>query len=199
MALAPALPAPAVHHGVQCDGCRAVPITGTRHRCNLCKDYDLCRACYDRQQQRWQQQEQQRQEQEQQEQRQRAQSARNFDSGNDSTVNSSSNSNNYSNAASIAAITSSGRHHPSHAMRALTGPPAPLTAAEQAGPRRVLEAVSGATRQRRLSTPLPLSVEQQQRCKVMSSVRVPTEAQPRRRQTGMPGWRQRKLLELAQL
>lgn len=34
-----------VHEGVTCDGCNQSPIVGTRFKCSVCYDYDLCEAC----------------------------------------------------------------------------------------------------------------------------------------------------------
>lgn len=34
-----------VHKDVVCDGCGATPIFGTRWRCSICKDFDLCSDC----------------------------------------------------------------------------------------------------------------------------------------------------------
>uniref|UniRef100_A0A7S3HT26 Uncharacterized protein n=1 Tax=Spumella elongata TaxID=89044 RepID=A0A7S3HT26_9STRA len=39
---------PAVHLGVGCDGCRMSPIVGTRYKCAVREDYDLCAACESR-------------------------------------------------------------------------------------------------------------------------------------------------------
>ena len=35
-----------VHNGYACDGCQALPIIGTRYRCQDCPDYDLCDKCH---------------------------------------------------------------------------------------------------------------------------------------------------------
>ena len=35
----------AVHEGVTCAGCRTTPLEGTRRRCLLCLDVDLCPRC----------------------------------------------------------------------------------------------------------------------------------------------------------
>jgi len=35
------------HHGIVCDGCEVSPIVGVRHKCNSCKDFDLCSKCFD--------------------------------------------------------------------------------------------------------------------------------------------------------
>ncbi len=37
----------AIHEGVKCDGCGESPLTGTRRRCLLCLDVDLCPTCCD--------------------------------------------------------------------------------------------------------------------------------------------------------
>jgi len=34
-----------VHCNVQCDGCGTTPIVGTRFKCSVCPDYDLCETC----------------------------------------------------------------------------------------------------------------------------------------------------------
>lgn len=34
-----------VHEGVACDGCQQQPITGTRFKCTVCPNYDLCEKC----------------------------------------------------------------------------------------------------------------------------------------------------------
>jgi len=36
-----------VHDRVTCDGCGMVPLTGTRYKCFICPDFDLCEACED--------------------------------------------------------------------------------------------------------------------------------------------------------
>lgn len=36
---------PAVHETVRCDGCSVFPIVGTRYKCSVCADYDLCETC----------------------------------------------------------------------------------------------------------------------------------------------------------
>ena len=38
---------PAVHAGINCDGC-GQGVAGTRYKCSMCPNYDLCAACYDR-------------------------------------------------------------------------------------------------------------------------------------------------------
>uniref|UniRef100_A0A6C0E7R5 ZZ-type domain-containing protein n=1 Tax=viral metagenome TaxID=1070528 RepID=A0A6C0E7R5_9ZZZZ len=35
-----------IHTGISCDNCQMLPIKGTRHKCNECRDYDLCHNCY---------------------------------------------------------------------------------------------------------------------------------------------------------
>ncbi|KAF5350222.1 hypothetical protein D9758_007783 [Tetrapyrgos nigripes] len=37
----------AVHTGVTCDSCEKTPIVGIRYKCQVCPDYDLCKACCD--------------------------------------------------------------------------------------------------------------------------------------------------------
>lgn len=37
-----------IHQGVACDVCDMCPIVGTRYRCTVCTDYDLCQSCHDR-------------------------------------------------------------------------------------------------------------------------------------------------------
>jgi len=34
-----------IHHGIVCDGCQATPIVGTRFKCTVCNDFDLCEQC----------------------------------------------------------------------------------------------------------------------------------------------------------
>jgi len=34
-----------VHEGVACDGCQQQPISGTRFKCTVCNNYDLCERC----------------------------------------------------------------------------------------------------------------------------------------------------------
>ncbi|CAD8112023.1 unnamed protein product [Paramecium sonneborni] len=36
-----------VHEKVCCDGCEMFPIIGTRYKCAVCKDFDLCEKCED--------------------------------------------------------------------------------------------------------------------------------------------------------
>lgn len=36
------------HPRVTCDECRVSPIVGPRLKCNICNDFDLCAACFDR-------------------------------------------------------------------------------------------------------------------------------------------------------
>ena len=38
--------AEAVHYGVRCFGCGALPVRGGRHRCAVCSDTSLCDACF---------------------------------------------------------------------------------------------------------------------------------------------------------
>lgn len=40
----PQAPPPIVHPNVTCDGCDA-PVVGTRFKCSICPNYDLCSAC----------------------------------------------------------------------------------------------------------------------------------------------------------
>lgn len=40
----PTVPPPAVHCNVICDGCEG-SVVGTRFKCSVCPDYDLCSAC----------------------------------------------------------------------------------------------------------------------------------------------------------
>ncbi len=35
----------AVHDGISCDGCGALPLRGVRYRCAFCPNYDLCAPC----------------------------------------------------------------------------------------------------------------------------------------------------------
>ncbi len=35
-----------VHHGANCDGCRAQNIHGNRYKCCMCPDFDFCAKCY---------------------------------------------------------------------------------------------------------------------------------------------------------
>mmetsp|Transcript_18627 Transcript_18627/g.61188 ORF Transcript_18627/g.61188 Transcript_18627/m.61188 type:complete len:616 (-) Transcript_18627:259-2106(-) len=35
-----------LHHGVCCSRCRSLPVVGTRYRCLLCQDLDLCSSCF---------------------------------------------------------------------------------------------------------------------------------------------------------
>lgn len=43
--LAPPLaPPPALHPNVTCDGCEG-PVVGTRFKCSVCPNYDLCSSC----------------------------------------------------------------------------------------------------------------------------------------------------------
>jgi len=37
-----------VHHGIQCNGCAVMPITGIRYKCSVRKNYDLCSQCEER-------------------------------------------------------------------------------------------------------------------------------------------------------
>jgi uncharacterized CHY-type Zn-finger protein len=34
-----------VHERVQCDGCGAHPIIGSRYKCSVCKNFDYCPRC----------------------------------------------------------------------------------------------------------------------------------------------------------
>lgn len=34
------------HFGVTCDGCESYPMQGLRFKCKVCKDFDLCEACF---------------------------------------------------------------------------------------------------------------------------------------------------------
>jgi len=34
-----------VHHGIQCDECKAFPIVGVRYKCTGCDNFDLCEVC----------------------------------------------------------------------------------------------------------------------------------------------------------
>lgn len=36
----------AIHHGLACDFCKATPINGKCYKCNQCKDFYLCQACF---------------------------------------------------------------------------------------------------------------------------------------------------------
>jgi len=38
-------PAPVVHSHIACDGCQMFPLVGTRFKCMVCADFDLCMAC----------------------------------------------------------------------------------------------------------------------------------------------------------
>ena len=37
---------PNVHYGITCGSCKAGPITGSRYRCLVCADLDLCEGCF---------------------------------------------------------------------------------------------------------------------------------------------------------
>jgi len=37
---------PVKHYYVQCNGCSAFPIEGTRYKCEMCDDFDFCSNCY---------------------------------------------------------------------------------------------------------------------------------------------------------
>lgn len=41
--------AEAVHEGVSCDGCGINPIRGLRYKCTICKNFDYCPTCEERQ------------------------------------------------------------------------------------------------------------------------------------------------------
>lgn len=34
-----------IHYNVACDGCSVKPLRGTRYKCSVCPDYDLCETC----------------------------------------------------------------------------------------------------------------------------------------------------------
>ena len=36
----------AVHHGIQCRGCSTINFAGTRYKCMICNNYDLCSECF---------------------------------------------------------------------------------------------------------------------------------------------------------
>lgn len=36
------------HRFITCDGCQAENFRGTRYRCTICPDYDLCETCHNR-------------------------------------------------------------------------------------------------------------------------------------------------------
>lgn len=40
-------PQDSVHNGIQCDQCGQYPIIGSRFRCLVCEEYDLCASCYE--------------------------------------------------------------------------------------------------------------------------------------------------------
>jgi hypothetical protein len=37
-----------VHFHVECDECHMKPIIGTRYKCGICDNYDICQGCYDK-------------------------------------------------------------------------------------------------------------------------------------------------------
>lgn len=37
-----------VHHGIVCDGCQQTPLQGRRFKCKVCRDYDLCQTCMEK-------------------------------------------------------------------------------------------------------------------------------------------------------
>lgn len=39
-----------VEHKAACDGCETYPIKGIRYKCSVCKDFDFCSICEERQQ-----------------------------------------------------------------------------------------------------------------------------------------------------
>ena len=37
-----------IHYGIICNGCRIDPLVGKRYKCTVCKDFDFCENCYER-------------------------------------------------------------------------------------------------------------------------------------------------------
>jgi len=40
-----AVPTTDIHEGINCDNCGVKPIQGTRYKCTVCNDFDLCECC----------------------------------------------------------------------------------------------------------------------------------------------------------